>query len=264
MRYRQINTEKALKKIMFKDNLFRGNYTIDPYQNCEFGCRYCDSTYSDTIYIKENILNKLKLEIKSISKDERIIIGSVHDPYQPVEKDFELTRKIIELLEKENISYHILTKSDLILRDKDIISSTNENIVTISISALDKRTVSIFEGKIISPKERMNIIKLFTDAGVKSGLAIMPILPYITDQDLKEIFKIAHEKNIDYILCKYLELKGDQKRKFFDIIKLNYDNLFEKYQGLYKDSYKPDDKYISNLKKAIGFLSEKYSLKLSI
>ena len=74
-----------LNKITTKDMLFGGNYTLDPYQNCEFSCKYCDSSYDEKIYIKTNAIELLEKELKKIKKGT-IIIGSVHDPYQKAEK----------------------------------------------------------------------------------------------------------------------------------------------------------------------------------
>ena len=81
MDYKLINCDSLLKKITRKDNLFNGKYCIDPYQNCEFGCLYCDSSYDKTIFVKENADDILNNELKKVKKG-LIIIGSVHDPYQ--------------------------------------------------------------------------------------------------------------------------------------------------------------------------------------
>ena len=85
MRYQHIHVPRFVKKITFKDVLFNGTYTIDPYQNCEFGCGYCDSSYDETVFIKSNAVERFKEELPMMNKG-RIIIGSVHDAYQPIEE----------------------------------------------------------------------------------------------------------------------------------------------------------------------------------
>ena len=95
MIYKTIRCSSLLNKITKRDALFLGDYTIDPYQNCEFGCKYCDSSNTSTIYIKTNAPEVLERELKNVTKG-RIIIGSVHDPYQNIEKDYKITRKILE------------------------------------------------------------------------------------------------------------------------------------------------------------------------
>ena len=120
MKYKQIIINSALKKITKKDILFNGDYTIDPYQNCEFGCMYCDSSIEKKVMIKNNVIEILNKELKEIKK-ANIIIGSVHDPYQKKKKKQEKTRNILKLIKKHNLCCHILTKSDLVLRDIDIL-----------------------------------------------------------------------------------------------------------------------------------------------
>ena len=95
MEYKQIHCDSLLKKITKKDTLFNGMYCIDPYQNCEFGCLYCDSSFDKTIYIKSNAAKIIRNQLKNQEKG-RIIVGSVHDPYQRIEMDFKLTKKILD------------------------------------------------------------------------------------------------------------------------------------------------------------------------
>ena len=132
MIYKYINYDKIINKITKKDRLFQGDYIIDPYQNCEFGCKYCDSTFEKIIYIKNNFLNKVENEIKDLSKG-MIIIGSVVDPYQNIEKNLKMTRNLLKIIKRHHFKAHILTKSTLILRDIDILSQIKNTIVTISI-----------------------------------------------------------------------------------------------------------------------------------
>ena len=131
MEYKLINCDSVIKKITKKDSLFHGNYCVDPYQNCEFGCHYCDSSFEKTIYVKTNIIEILEKELETI-KNGRIIIGSVNDPYQIIEKKYQLTNTILETLKEYNFPCHILTKSPLILRDLDLLSQL-ESMITISM-----------------------------------------------------------------------------------------------------------------------------------
>ena len=128
MNYKTIQCSFLLNKITRKDKLFNGEYTIDPYQNCEFRCKYCDSTQNDTIYIKDQIVNLLKNELKKTKKG-RIIIGSTVDPYQETEKKYKNTRKTLEIIKQNNFPCHILTKSKLVLRDIDLLSSMIQSLI---------------------------------------------------------------------------------------------------------------------------------------
>lgn len=263
MKYKQITIKTLLNSILKKDTLFYGNYTIDSYQNCEFGCKYCDSSFEEIVYIKSNAPEILEKEIKK-SKIGRIIIGSVHDPYQKVENDYKITRHLLDIIKDRGFSCHILTKSNLVLRDIDIISEISDCIVTLSIISLNESIYKIFESNVPDPKIRLKTIEKLREAGIKSGLAIIPILPYLIECELDSIVKSAKEYNADYILHKYLELKGDQNSCFLDLINKIDTKLPKKYTKLYSDSFMPKNDYINNLNRMIKMLCKKYKIKNGI
>ncbi len=259
MEYKNIRCSTLLNKITKKDKLFKGDYTLDPYQNCEFGCTYCDSTYDKTIYIKTNAAQQLEKEIKTIKKGT-IIIGSVSDAYQKVEEEHKTTRNLLEIIKQNNFPCHILTKSNLVLRDRDLLSKMNCT-VTITIITLDEKISQIFEKETPSPKERLKTIKHLSEAGIKTGIAIIPVLPYIAENELEKIITSAKKYDANYVSYKHLELKGDQKNIFMKILEKSYPSLVEKYEELYKDSYMPDDTYISNINNNLEKLCARYKLK---
>ena len=245
MYYKIINSNSVIKKIIEKDSLFHGNYCVDPYQNCEFGCHYCDSSLEKTIYIKANVVETLKKELKQVNKG-RIIIGSVHDPYQPAEKEYKFARAILETLKQNYFPCHILTKSPLILRDIDILSQI-DCMVTISITSLENKVIRIFEPDAPLPNDRLQTIRILRSKGIISGLALMPMLPYIIESELKSIVKAAHDVDAQYLLHKYLELKGDQEKFFMNLIESHYPHLLTKYNELYNNDFNPRKEYIQGV-----------------
>jgi len=262
MQYKQIRCDSLINEITTKDNLFVGDYTIDPYQHCEFGCRYCDSI-NDTVYIKTNAAEMLDKELKQRKKG-RIIVGSVHDPYQNAEKEYKITRELLEVIERHGFSCHILTKSPLILRDKDILSRMKSSLVTVSIASLDEQTSQLFEKHVPLPKERLQTIQALSENEIKTGLAVMPILPFIMENEFEDLVKSARNYNAQYVLHKHLELKGDQRTKYMTIIQEHFPKLMKKYDELYKDSYIPNTDYISDINKSIEQLCKKYKIKRRI
>ena len=258
--YKKINVDFALNKILKKDDLFKGDYTIDPYQNCEFGCLYCDSSFEKRISIKDNIIKLLKMEIKNIPIKSNIIIGSVHDPYQKIEEKEKKTQEILKLIIENNFSCHILTKSNLILRDIELLKKIKKLKVTISLSSINKKNTSIFEKKIIKPKERLKLVRILNNNNIECGVALIPYMPFIIDNEIEEIFLKVKKAKSKFFIYKYLELKGDQKNIFFKIIKNNYPNFLVNYEKIYKNSYYPSEKYrkiidekMVRLKKIYGF-----------
>ncbi len=243
MNIKEINVKNSLKKITRKDDLFNGNYTIDPYQNCYFSCSYCDSSLEKTIYVKRNIAELLRKKIKTIPKSN-IIIGSVHDPYQKIEEKFKITRNILKILKENNQTCNILTKSDLVLRDLDILKKINNCTVTISITTYDENLRKIFEKNVISADKRINVLKKLRKNNIKTGIAIIPIIPYITEDQAKKIFDKSNIYKPDFYLFRYLELKGDQKRIFLKIIEKNFHKEYESFKKLYSKTILPCKKYI--------------------
>ena len=260
MNYKFIKCSNIINKITSKDNLFLGDYTVDPYQNCEFGCKYCDSTYDSTIYIKSNICELLDAELQNLKKG-CIIVGSVHDPYQKIEEKEKITRNVLKTIKKHGFSCHILTKSTLVIRDMDLIADIDDSVVTISMISSDKHISDVFEKNAPSPKNRFETVEKLSKQGVKTGIAIMPVLPFLVEENLQDVIKTADKYKAQYVLHKHLELKGDQKNIFIDILKNFYPELVEKYVNLYKDSYMPDEKYIVELKNKIEKLSKQYNIK---
>ncbi|KYK27841.1 hypothetical protein AYK20_01785 [Thermoplasmatales archaeon SG8-52-1] len=263
MKYKLEKVDFLLNKITNKDNLFKGKYTIDPYQNCEFGCLYCDSSFDKTIKIRINAAEILKKEIKKIKRGT-IIVGSVNDAYQKAEEKFKITRNLLEIIEENNFSCHILTKTDSVLRDFDIIKKINNCIVTLSITSLDPFISKTFEEKVPQPKIRFQTVKYLNAKGIKSGLAIIPIIPYLVENELEEIVKSAKDHNAQYILYKHLELKGDQKNWFINIINKFYPNLTEKFRELYRDNYFPKNEYILKIRNSMKTFCKKYNISNKI
>lgn len=258
MEYRSITCDSLIKRITTTDTLFNGKYCADPYQNCEFGCLYCDSSFDKTIYVKTNASTILEKELDQLEKGV-IIIGSVHDPYQKAEEKYEITKNLLKTIKKYPFSGHILTKSNLVLRDIDLLSDMR-CVVTISITSLDKNITHIFEENVPSSKERLQTVETLMEHGIKTGLALMPVLPFIVESELEDVVKAANSSNVQYLLHKHLELKGDQKRIFKDIIQNHYPHLLSKYDELYKDEFKPDEKYIVELDKRMHELCKKYNI----
>lgn len=263
MQYKEIFINSLLNKITKKDKLFSGDYTADPYKNCEFGCMYCDSGLDKTIFIKINAREILEKELENKQKGT-IIIGSVHDPYQDIEKQTKITRDLLKIIKKYDFSCHVLTKSDLILRDIDILRNINDCTVTISLISLKKDISNIFEEKLPSPNKRLEIINKLNANNIKSGVALIPILPLLIEEEFEKIIKQAKKNNSAYFLHKFLELKGDQKICFLEFLKGYKPNLLKKYSQLYKDSYCPNKEYINKQKNKIVSLCKKYKLKNKI
>jgi DNA repair photolyase len=263
MHYSTVKFDSIVNKIARKDDLFLGKYTLDPYQKCEFRCRYCDSSTETEVIVKDDAPNLVDKELQSLEKGV-IIIGSVHDPYQPVEEKTKCVRSLLEIIKRHGFPVHILTKSTLVLRDVDILSRISACTVTVSIMTTDAETAHTFEPYVPLPNERLQMMQKLSKDGISVGVALMPILPYITDAEIEQLIKSAKEHDAQYILWEYLELKGDQREEFMNIIKNRYPEYEDRYMKLYINGYKPSQRYIAETNKKIRDLCGKYGMKSKI
>ena len=246
MPIKEIECQSVLRRFTAPDTYFHGLYGLDVYQNCAFACRYCDSSFDSMIYICRNAVEILSEEIAELPRG-RVIIGSVHDPYQTVEESFVLVRQVIDLLIRNGFAVHVLTKSPLVLRDIDLLRRSEQSLVTISMMSFDDVINQRFEPLVPSAKDRLQALKQLVDAGVTAGVAIFPILPFLVEEGLPELVhnvKMFHGK---YVVYKHLELKGALKEQYLQIIQEFYPKLVGKYENLYSEGFSPSEKYIQDL-----------------
>lgn len=272
--YRPLQAKSALHKI--KSNYLPYRYDLNIYRGCEHNCIYCFAQYShkyldskeffDDIYYKQDIADILDKEMGSGNwRGDMINIGGVTDSYQPIEKEKKTMRDILKLMIKYENPINICTKSDLILRDIDLIEELSKKTlvnIACSITCKDESIRTKLEPNSPSTQSRFKVlesIKEETDA--TTGILMMPIFPYITDSvdNLEYIFKTAKSVDVDFVLSGILNLKGNTKEKVYDFMDKEFPHLRKKYESLYRgafvDKVYKDAFYIKirNIKKKVGF-----------
>lgn len=260
MKYIPLDNKTALHKITNSRLPF--TYECNIYRGCEHQCQYCYAIYSQdylqdnyfhTIYYKKNIVEALQKELsKTTFKKKTICFGGVCDSYQPIEKQLKLMREILKILIEYPTPIIILTKSDLILRDLDLIAQLSEKThVTISttVTCMDEDLRKVLEPNASYSRNRISAlkqIKKYTSATV--GVHISPIIPFLNDsyENLNSIYRLAREINADYVLPGTLYLKGKTKYHFLNFIK-KYD--IEKYNLILR--YFSDKEFSQDYKKQL-------------
>ena len=230
---------KDTKSVMTKSNAPLGGYAVNPYVGCTQGCRYCYASFMKrfTGHTEEwgTFLDvKEWPEIKNPEKyaGQKVIIGTVTDGYLPQEESYGKTRRILEELKDSGADILICTKSDLVLRDLELLKEINEkNRLTVSwsVNTLDESFREDMDDA-VSIERRLAAMKQVYDAGIRTVCFISPVFPGITD--IKAIFERAKDQ-CDLIWLENLNLRGGFKKTIMDYIAARYPELLPLYQEIY-------------------------------
>nr|WP_320023795.1 radical SAM protein [uncultured Acetobacterium sp.] len=255
-------------------------WDLNIYKGCSHGCYYCYamgthgfsgfSDFTTNISIKTNIVEVLEKQLRSPNwKREIINIGGVTDSYQPAEAKYQLMPEILKLLIKYKTPAIISTKSDLVLRDYDLIDELSRITyinVAATITTMDEAIRKKIEPGAVSSRARFDMLKAFRQTNASVGHHLMPIIPTLTDdsETLRALFEAGKDAGIDYVLPGALYLRGATRPAFFDFIKINFPEKYEVLWELYKKGGAPkaykDELYgrLNPLRKSYG-LSNSYS-----
>lgn len=249
-----MNTIPAKTIIAKKQDLswFGSDYNMNIYKGCCHGCIYCDSrsdcyqiTDFDTVRAKENALKIIHDELRKKTKTGVIATGSMSDPYNPFEEKYQLTRQALELIDQYHFGIAIATKSDLISRDVDILSRIKEHspvICKITITALEDELSKKIEPTVCVTSKRLNAIQKLSDAGIFTGVLMMPLLPYLTDtpKNVLGILRSAHNCGAKFIYPLFgVTLRSGQREHFYQKLEQSFpgQQLKQTYQKIYGASY---------------------------
>ena len=162
------------------------DYQVDPYVGCSHYCYYCyvlnqaETDWTREIQIHDDIAGQLDKELENISP-RTIYMGYYTDPYQPCEAEYQQTRKALALLLQKGFSASILTKSDLVVRDVDLLKEMTHAHVSVSVAFTDNRVRQLFEANTVDTDLRIGALAELRQAGIHTGALICPVIPYITD-----------------------------------------------------------------------------------
>lgn len=231
------------------DKWFGFRYNMNLYRGCQHACIYCDSRSScyqlgelSDIRIKENALFLLEKELRSKRERGTIGFGSMNDPYMPVEKGEELTRRALQLVLRYRFPVHIITKSNLVERDIDLLKEISKVYAAISltITTTDDRLSKIIEPNAPVSSLRFHALKALSQAGIYTGITLMPVLPFITDEEenLLGIIYKAKEAGANYILATPgMTLREGQREYYYEKLDKHFPGLKEKYVQTYGNQY---------------------------
>ncbi|KOR25696.1 radical SAM protein [Clostridium sp. L74] len=237
-----------------KNNWWFGiNYNMNIYKGCSHGCIYCDSRSEcygvenfDKVRAKKDAIQIITNELRKKRKKGVIGTGAMSDPYNPFEKEMMLTREALKEINNFNFGIAIATKSDLVLRDIDIlkkIKSHSPTLIKITITTFDDELCKRIEPNVCVTSKRFKAIKELSNNGIFTGILLMPILPFINDneENIVQIVRKAHECGAKFISAygMGLTLRGNQREYFYNslIEKFPNKNIVAKYKETFGNKY---------------------------
>jgi DNA repair photolyase len=254
-------------------------WTINSYRGCEFGCKYCYARYTHEfmelreamdferkIYVKQHAAWLLRQELKQVRSDQQIAIGTATDPYQPAERKFGITRSILEEFARhEGISLGLVTKSNLILRDLDllqVVSTKNRLTIHITITTLKTNLARILEPRAPRPDLRLKTVEKLAQAGISTGVNCAPVLPGITDSpaELERVVKAAAQAGARSVYAIPLFLKPCSAKVFLPFVKENFPHLLAEYEKRYSDRAFASPAYQRRISSMIKAYRAKYGI----
>lgn len=254
-------------------------WTINPYRGCEFGCKYCYARYThefmemrdgvafeQKIYVKQHAAELLRQELRQVKPDESIAIGAATDPYQPAEKRYEVTRGILEELSRhEGLHIGIITKSNFILRDIDLLQAVarkNRLSVNLTITTLDVELARILEPRAPRPDLRLEAVSRLSEAGLRVGVSGSPVLPGITDapKDIEALIRAAAKAGAHHMFAGALFLKPCSAAVFLPFLEQQFPHLVENYKRRYEGRAFLPASYAKPLAQLVDRLLQKYGI----
>ncbi len=231
---------------------FGTEYNMNIYRGCCHGCIYCDSRSDcyhnedfDRVKVKGDALRIIRDDLESKVKIGVVGTGSMSDPYNPFEEELQLTRRALTLLEAYGFGVAIATKSDLIVRDIDVLTSINRTmpaICKITLTTCDDELASKVEPHAPSPSRRLAAVERLSAAGLFTGILMMPILPFLEDnsENIRDIVARAADAGARFIYPALgMTCRAGQREYFYRKLEEQFpgQGLAEKYRRRYGPRY---------------------------
>lgn len=229
-------------------------YSMNPYQGCEHGCIYCYARnsfeywgysagldFESKILVKKNAPELLRKFLMNKNWDATpIMLSGNTDCYQPAEQKFRLTRKLLEVCNEFNQPVGILTKNAWIIKDKDILQEmAKKNILSamVSVTSLDDQLRRAMEPRTVTAKQRLKVIEELSNAGVRMGIMMGPMIPGLNEHEMQRIMKAGKDAGATFTAYTFIRLNGAIKFLFHDWLYKNFPDRADKVWHLIEASH---------------------------
>ena len=242
------------------------------YRGCTHGCIYCDSRSNcyqmqhdfEDIEVKENAIELLEKVLRKKRNKCMLSTGSMTDPYIPIENEIKSLRKALSLAYDYGFGFTLITKSNRVLNDLDLIRKINEStkcVVQITLTTYDESLCKIIEPNVSTTRERFEALKILNDAGIPTVVWLCPILPFIndTEENLMGILNYCIEAKVHGIICfgMGLTLRDGNREYFYSKLDKHFPGMKDKYIKTFGNQYSINSPNNSHLMKIFHEVCEK-------
>lgn len=273
-RYQEVRCRSALNPV--KGMPF--GWTLNPYRGCTHGCHYCyarryqtqfelnsDDQFASIIFVKINFAETLRKELARPSwTREYVAVGTATDCYQPIEGHYKLTRRSLEALLEFGNPVGVVTKGPMIVRDKDVLADLTAGpgvSVYISVPTVDEEAWRLLEPGTAPPLKRLRAVRELTDAGIRAGVLMNPIVPGITSKPalMERTVKAIADHGARFVGCNVMFLEGGTRDHFMRWLTDEFPHMVEGYRSLYAGKYAPAS-YRTEVGDILSMLRTKYGV----
>ena len=246
-----IQSKTILARVKGPDDYFGLYYNMNLYRGCQHQCIYCDSRsecyqiedFDHDVLIKSNAIDLLQRELAGKRVVGTIGTGSMNDPYMPLEAEVQLTRRALEVIAGYGFPVHIITKSDLVLRDIDLLAEISRKsyvAVTFTVTTADDPLSKRLEPGAPVSSRRLAALQVLSQRGLLTGVTLMPVLPFIedTEQNIRAVVGLAQAAGARYILPAFgMTLRDRQRQYYYAKLDLLFPGLRPRYEQAFGERY---------------------------
>jgi len=258
--------EIRCKTLMGRSGISEVDYAINPYLGCQHACVYCYARFMGRhghlgepwgtfVDVKTNALECLAKELPK-RKRGVVLLSSVTDPYQPLEKSWLLTRGSLKHLLDYDLPLNVQTKSTLVLRDLDLLQGFSDCEVGFTITTLDDEVRRVFEPEASPVVERLKALRKINEAGIRTFVFLGPMLPYLSEKNFEELLVELASIGVDRILVDRLNIKAGNWPPIKKAVEQNFPDLLQAFTSALPDG----SKYYEDLRLKVSNLAQRFNL----
>lgn len=247
---KEMQAKVLLSHVKQPDDWFGLKYNMNLYRGCQHRCIYCDSRsacyqiddFDREIVVKANGIELLRRELASKRVKGTIGTGSMNDPYMPLEAELNLTGRALDAIASFRFPVHVMTKSDLVLRDLDVFCRINQvyAAVSFSVTTADDELGKKLEPGAARVSDRFDAMRVLADHGIYTGVTMMPVLPFVedTEENVRCIVETAHAHGASYVIPWFgMSLRDRQRGYYYGKLDALFPGLRQVYEREFGDRY---------------------------